>query len=119
MNMRPDIAGQAYKGRTASIGFAHGPFVRVDATPTGGRAVGTPGDEERALRAALAFAGRQIVALAKAAGGDAAQILEFQVALLDDEDFLESTFAAILDGTPAEASSLLRPGIGLGRPARA
>jgi phosphotransferase system enzyme I (PtsI) len=102
--MRPDIAGQAYKGRTASIGFAHGPFVRVDATPTGGRAVGTPGDEERALRAALAFAGRQIVALAKAAGGDAAQILEFQVALLDDEDFLESTFAAILDGTPAEAA---------------
>ena len=104
MNLRPDIAGQAYKGRTASIGFAHGPFVRVDAAPTDGRAVGTPPDEERELRAALASAGRQVAALAEAAGGEAAQILEFQVALLEDEEFLEPTFAAIRGGTPADAA---------------
>ena len=104
MNVRPDIAGQAYKGRTASIGFAHGPFVRVDAAPTNDRVVGTPPDEERALRAALASAGRQVAALAEAAGGEAAQILEFQVALLDDEEFLEPTFAAIRDGTSADAA---------------
>ena len=30
MNERATIAGLAYRGRTASIGFAHGPFVRVD-----------------------------------------------------------------------------------------
>jgi phosphoenolpyruvate-protein phosphotransferase (PTS system enzyme I) len=104
VNLRPDIPGQAYKGRTASIGFAHGPFVRVDAVPTDGRTVGTPRDEERALHAALASAGRQVAALAKAAGGEAAQILEFQVALLDDEDFLAPTFAAIRDGTSADAA---------------
>ena len=98
------ITGQAYRGRTASIGFAHGPFVRVDTAPNGGRAVGAPDDEERALRAALLSAGRQIATLAGAAGGEAAQILEFQVALLDDEDFLDPIFAAILAGTPADAA---------------
>ena len=104
MNMLVGITGQAYRGRTASIGFAHGPFVRVDTMPNGGRAVGAPDDEESALRAALLSAERQIATLAGAAGGEAAQILEFQVALLDDEDFLEPIFATILAGTPADAA---------------
>ena len=51
--MRADLARQAYRGRTASIGFAHGPFVRVDAAPCGKRATGAPEDERLALRAAL------------------------------------------------------------------
>jgi len=72
--------------------------------PSDRRAVGVPDDEERALRAALLSAGRQIAILAGAAGGEAAQILEFQVALLDDEDFLDPIFAAILAGTPADAA---------------
>lgn len=102
MNMRADIAALAYRGRTASIGFAYGPFVHVDAASNGRRKVGSPADEERALRAALVSAGRQIAALASAAGGEAAQILEFQVALLDDEDFLEPIFAAVTAGKPAD-----------------
>ena len=104
MNLRPDIAGQAYKGRTASIGFAQGPFVGVDVAPTDRRPGGLAADEERALRSAVASAGRQIAALAKAAGGEGAQILEFQVALLEDEEFLEPMFAAILDGVAADAA---------------
>jgi phosphohistidine swiveling domain-containing protein len=96
VNMRANIAGLAYRGRTASIGFAHGPFVRFDAAQTAGVAAGTPKDEEAcASRRAHLAAGRQIAALASAAGGEAAQILEFQVALLDDEDFLDPIFAAI------------------------
>jgi len=102
--MRADIARLAYRGRTASIGFAYGPFVRVDAEPCGQRATGTPEDEKLALRAALESAGRQIALLANAAGGEAAQILEFQVALLDDEDFLDPVFAAIAAGAPADAA---------------
>jgi phosphoenolpyruvate-protein phosphotransferase (PTS system enzyme I) len=102
--MRAQITGQAYRGRAASIGFAHGPFVRVDMAPHDRRAVGVPDDEERALRAALLSAGRQIAILAGTAGGEAAKILEFQVALLDDEDFLDPIFAAILAGTPADAA---------------
>ncbi len=102
--MRADLARLAYRGRTASIGFAHGPFVRVDAAPSGRHASGTPEDEKRALRAALESGGRQIASLAHAAGGEAAQILEFQVVLLDDEDFLDPVFAAIAAGAPADAA---------------
>ena len=102
--MRAEIAQPAYRGRTASIGFAHGPFVRVDTPPNGTRPVGTPEDEKLAIRAALDLAGRQIALLASSAGGEAAQILEFQVALMEDEDFLDPIFAAIRAGTPADAA---------------
>lgn len=88
------------------MGFARGPLVRVDAATNGGRAVGTAEDEARALREALRSAGDQIAALASAVGGEAAQILEFQVALLDDEEFLEPIYADIADGAPADAAWL-------------
>jgi len=104
VNMRAEIAGPTYSGKTASVGFVRGPFARVDATRSGGRAVGTPSDEALALRTALAAANRQIASLANAAGGEAAQILEFQIALLEDGDFLDSIFAAIGTGTPADAA---------------
>jgi phosphotransferase system enzyme I (PtsI) len=106
MNMRAEIERLAYRGRTASIGFSHGPFVRVDAAPNGRRVIGAAKDEELALRAALLSAGRQIASLANAAGGEAAQILEFQVALLDDDEFLDPIFVAILGGIPADAAWL-------------
>ncbi|MGO9400265.1 MAG: phosphoenolpyruvate--protein phosphotransferase [Xanthobacteraceae bacterium] len=101
MNKRANIAGLAYRGRTASIGFAHGPFMLVEGAANGERIAGAPSDEEDALRAALVSAGGRIAALAIAAGGDAAQILEFQVALLEDEDLLGPVFAAIAEGRPA------------------
>jgi phosphotransferase system enzyme I (PtsI) len=104
VNKRANIAGLGYRGRTASIGFAHGPFVHFDGAANGRRIAGAPKDEEIALRAALVSAGGQIAALATAAGGDAAQILEFQVALLDDEDFLAPVFAAIANGAPAHSA---------------
>ncbi len=114
MNERATIAGLAYRGRTASIGFAHGPFVRVDGATSGGRVAAAPPDEEAALRAALVSAGQQIAKLAEAVGGDAAQILEFQVALLEDDDFLDPIFAAIAEGVPAHTawSSALEAQIG-------
>jgi phosphotransferase system enzyme I (PtsI) len=104
VNKRATIAGLGYRGRTASIGFAHGPFVLVDGAASSARVAGTHKEEAMALRAALVAAGGQIAALATAAGGDAAQILEFQVALLDDEDFLDPVFAAIAGSTPADSA---------------
>lgn len=104
MNKRANIAGLAYRGRTASIGFAHGPFVLIDGVVRSVRTAGTPKDEAAALRGALRSTGSQIAALAAAAGGDGAQILEFQVALLEDEDFLEPVFAEIGGGAPADAA---------------
>jgi phosphoenolpyruvate-protein phosphotransferase (PTS system enzyme I) len=100
--MRDSAAGQAYRGRTASIGFAQGPFIRVDAGANGERVAGTLVDEALALRYAIDTASRQIAELAAMAGGEAAQILEFQVALLDDEDLVSAILASIGEGEPAD-----------------
>jgi phosphoenolpyruvate-protein phosphotransferase (PTS system enzyme I) len=102
--MRADVAGRAYRGRTASIGFANGPFVRISAVAEGNRAAGSPAEEALALRNAIQSSSGEIAELAAAAGGEAAQILEFQVALLDDEDFLDPVFAAIAEGSPSDAA---------------
>ncbi|WP_456734352.1 phosphoenolpyruvate--protein phosphotransferase [Bradyrhizobium sp. USDA 3364] len=100
--MQGGAAGLAYRGRTASIGFAHGPFVRVDAGAAGERVAGTLVEEALALRNAIDVASGQIADLAASAGGEAAQILEFQVALLEDEDLIEAIFASVGEGRPAD-----------------
>jgi phosphotransferase system enzyme I (PtsI) len=100
--MQGVAAALAYRGRTASIGFAHGPFVRVDAGAAGERVAGTLVEEALALRNAIDVASGQIADLAASAGGEAAQILEFQVALLEDEDLIEAVFASIGEGRPAD-----------------
>jgi phosphoenolpyruvate-protein phosphotransferase (PTS system enzyme I) len=102
--MRADVAGLAYRGRTASIGFARGPFIRLGSTADGTRTAGSPADEALALRQAIQSSSEQIAELATAAGGEAAQILEFQVALLEDQDFLDPVFAAIGTGAPADVA---------------
>ena len=104
MNEHAAIAGLAYKGMTASIGFAHGPFVRADRATDGGRVAAAPPDEHAALRTALVSAGQQIAELAESVGGDGAEILEFQVALLEDDDFLDPIFATIAEGVPAHTA---------------
>ncbi|WP_029078455.1 phosphoenolpyruvate--protein phosphotransferase [Bradyrhizobium sp. th.b2] len=100
--MQGGAAGLAYRGRTASIGFAHGPLVRVDAGAAGERVAGTLVEEALALRNAIDVASGQIADLAASAGGEAAQILEFQVALLEDEDLIEAIFGSIGEGRPAD-----------------
>ncbi|HTO61849.1 MAG TPA: phosphoenolpyruvate--protein phosphotransferase [Bradyrhizobium sp.] len=102
--MQGGAAGLAYRGRTASIGFAHGPFVRVDAGTSSERVAGTLVEEALALRKAIDVASGQIAELAAIAGGEAAQILEFQVALLEDEDFIETIFASIGEGDSADVA---------------
>lgn len=102
--MQQDAGRLAYRGRTASIGFAYGQFVRVNAGASGKRAAGSPAQEAEAFRNAVHAASRQIAEVAAAAGGEAAQILEFQVALLEDEEFLDPVFTLIDDGVAADAA---------------
>ncbi|UQR65115.1 phosphoenolpyruvate--protein phosphotransferase [Bradyrhizobium sp. C-145] len=102
--MQGGAAALTYRGRTASIGFAHGPFVRVDAETSGDRIAGSLVEEALALRKAIDTASGQIAELAAIAGGEAAQILEFQVALLEDEDFIEEILAAISEGDAADVA---------------
>jgi phosphotransferase system enzyme I (PtsI) len=102
--MEAGAARLAYRGRTASIGFAHGHFVRVNTGTSGTRAAGSAREETEAFRNAVHAASRQIAELATAAGGEAAQILEFQVALLEDEEFLDPVYALIDDGVAADVA---------------
>ncbi|MEY9362466.1 phosphotransferase system enzyme I (PtsI) [Bradyrhizobium yuanmingense] len=102
--MQGGAAGLAFRGRTASIGFAHGPLVRVDAGTNGERIAGSLVEEALDLRKAIDAASGQIAELAAIAGGEAAQILEFQVALLEDEDFIEAIFTAISEGDAADVA---------------
>ncbi len=106
MTMRADVAGLSFRGRTASIGFARGPFIRISAGENRARTAGKPEDEALALREATRSAAEQIAELATAAGGEAAQILEFQVALLEDEDFMHPIFVDIGNGHAADAAWL-------------
>lgn len=102
--MRNRAAGSAYRGSTASIGYAHGPLIRVDQLANAEREAGNLVDEALALRSAIDRASQQIADLAAIAGGEAAQILEFQVALLEDEDFIAAIFASIGEGTSADGA---------------
>src|SRR5271154_1366811 len=90
-----------FNGMTAAPGFARGPFVRADQRLVSFRKPGSSHEEESELRAALAATNGQIAALAGAIGGDAAEILEFQLALLEDESLLDPIFAAIGGGDSA------------------
>ncbi|QOZ46271.1 phosphoenolpyruvate--protein phosphotransferase [Bradyrhizobium sp. CCBAU 53340] len=102
--MQGSATGLAYRGRTASIGFARGPLVRVDASTTCERVAGTLVEEALALRKAIDLASGQIAELAAIAGGEAAQILEFQVALLEDQDLIEAIFSSIGEGNGADVA---------------
>jgi len=90
------------KGRTASPGFAQGPLVWVGEAAFAERVAGNSEAETAALRAALATTSEQIMALASATGGDAAEILEFQLALLDDDSLVDPVYAAIAGGAAAD-----------------
>jgi phosphotransferase system enzyme I (PtsI) len=78
--------------------------VWVDQAPVSCRKRAVSEDEESALRAAIATTSTQIAALANAVGADAAEILEFQLALLEDDSLLEPIFAAIAAGAAADAA---------------
>jgi phosphotransferase system enzyme I (PtsI) len=97
-------ANLVFKGKSASLGFAQGPLVRIDRPQMYRRQPGTKMEEEDALRLALAASSRQITALAAASDGVAAEILEFQVALLEDEAFLAPIFDAVATGAAGDAA---------------
>jgi phosphotransferase system enzyme I (PtsI) len=89
-------------GRIASGGFAAGP---VAVFSTGGGAIrgaGEPVAEAQALRDAIAAALEQLWDLAANARSDGADILAFQIAMLEDETLSETAFAAIGAGVTTD-----------------
>lgn len=112
------------RGTTACAGFARGPVHLLDpaaqtgiadadagrspnfpASPEASRA-GRPDGGESMLRAALAQASAELTELQRAAGdvGDAREILEFQLAMIEDETLAAPAFDAIAAGSAAAAS---------------
>jgi phosphotransferase system enzyme I (PtsI) len=89
-------------GRVASGGFAAGP-VAVFSTDAGtARLAREPVAETQALRSAIASALEQLGDLAGKAQSDGADILAFQIAMLEDEALSEAALAAIGAGVSAD-----------------
>jgi phosphotransferase system enzyme I (PtsI) len=93
------------RGIAASAGLALGRIAIQRAGHGVQRAPGTPAQEREALQAAMATAATELQALAVSAGDRAAaEILEFQIALLDDEDLIAPILERIASGEPADAA---------------
>lgn len=94
-------------GVSASAGMAAGTLVQLDA----GRpefapatAPGDPAHERQRLRRAVERAREAIATLRAGLEPVAADIMEFQLALLEDEDFLKPAIKAVDNGAAAEAA---------------
>ncbi|RUU93447.1 phosphoenolpyruvate--protein phosphotransferase [Mesorhizobium sp. M7A.F.Ca.MR.176.00.0.0] len=90
------------KGISASAGYAEGPLFDLDQTV--GSYVGkeTADDEKAALETAIGIATGRLTAMIGMAEGDAADILEFQIAMLQDDALSSPAFTAIRSGLPAD-----------------
>ena len=95
-------------GIVAAPGFAAGPL-HCELAASAEAAVATPSDpqaERDRLRLALAAASQSLAQLLESLenDSDAAGMIEFQVAMLEDESLSEPAFAAIDEGRPALAA---------------
>jgi phosphoenolpyruvate-protein phosphotransferase (PTS system enzyme I) len=91
-------------GRPAAPGFAAGRVVALGTAVVARRAGGDHAGEAAALRAAMSKAATELAALTAGAADDAAGILGFQIALLEDDALSAPAFAAIEGGTPADVA---------------
>ena len=89
------------KGIAASSGYAEGPLFPLHGQEPEYFARGSPHAEAEALHAALARATARIGTLMTTASEESAEILEFQLAMLDDKALTEPAFAAIAEGASA------------------
>jgi phosphotransferase system enzyme I (PtsI) len=89
-------------GRPASPGLAHGRVVVFAHAATGARSAGDPESEAAALRGAIRAAIQGLNRLAAEAGDAGAEILAFQIAMLEDDALAAEAFAEIADGVPAD-----------------
>ncbi|MGA7268327.1 MAG: phosphoenolpyruvate-utilizing N-terminal domain-containing protein, partial [Aestuariivirga sp.] len=95
------MAPREYRGHCASDGIFAGPILRIDAALSRTRSAGTSEAEAGALTASIETAMAEIVALMEKTSGDAADILAFQLAMLEDDALRAPAFEAIAGGTPA------------------
>lgn len=90
------------KGRPASGGIAIGPLVVISGNIRKRTNSGIDTVEIRDLHAAIAAAVEEITALIARVNGEGADILAFQVAMLEDDTLKDAAFAAIAAGAAAD-----------------
>jgi len=99
---RPETVTEIHlTGRAASPGLAIGPVTVLTVAVESRRTTGDPAQEAAALKLAIEGAAVELAELIEAEQGEAADILEFQVAMLEDDALAEGAFDAISAGTPA------------------
>ncbi|TPO01463.1 phosphoenolpyruvate--protein phosphotransferase, partial [Mesorhizobium sp. CU2] len=92
------------EGIPASPGYAEGLLFDLDRPPAGYRAKASVGEEKAALELAIGKAVNRLTTLADAADADAAGILEFHIAMLEDDALSGPAFASIGSGQLADAA---------------
>ncbi|UDL92510.1 phosphoenolpyruvate--protein phosphotransferase [Mesorhizobium sp. PAMC28654] len=92
------------QGISASAGYAEGPLFDLDRIALSYVGKATAADEKIALETAIGIATARLGALIKMADNNAADILEFQIAMLEDDALSSPAFAAIASGRPADAA---------------
>jgi phosphotransferase system enzyme I (PtsI) len=95
-----------FRGRPAAEGTFHGRVVEIGSAQRHERTSGDPATERLALEAAVTAAVAAIAALAAKSQGAAAAMLDFQIAMLQDEELLAPALAAISRGAGAGAAWL-------------
>ncbi|MGO4832970.1 phosphoenolpyruvate-utilizing N-terminal domain-containing protein, partial [Rhizobiaceae sp. 2RAB30] len=90
------------RGIPASPGYAAGPLFHLGDAASSYMAKGKADAEADALRTALAEASARIGDMMAKAPGEAAEILEFQIAMLEDDALTAPAFASIEAGAPAD-----------------
>jgi phosphotransferase system enzyme I (PtsI) len=89
-------------GRPASPGLAIGPVTVLTTAVANRTAIGDPAQETAALQAAIESATAEIAELIARVQGEAAEMLEFQVAMLEDDALAEGAYGAISVGVAAD-----------------
>jgi phosphotransferase system enzyme I (PtsI) len=92
------------EGVPASAGYAEGSLFDLDQPPAGYEAKAGAAEERAALEGAIGKAVGRLAALIETADGDAAGILEFHIAMLEDDALGGPAFASIASGQPADAA---------------
>ncbi|AZO20291.1 phosphoenolpyruvate--protein phosphotransferase [Mesorhizobium sp. M1E.F.Ca.ET.045.02.1.1] len=92
------------EGVPASAGYAEGPLFDLDRPPVAYRGKANAAEEKAALQAAIEKAVSRLTALIETADGDAAGILEFHIAMLQDDALSVPALASIGSGEPADVA---------------
>jgi len=95
---------QVLYGLVASEGIAVGPLMHWSHTLVYNRTAGSVSEEEILLNASIVTARNEVTALIATLDEMSAEIMEFQLAMLEDEDFLQPVATAIKQGVATDAA---------------